>query len=115
LNFAGSRFNGIATGSQVAIYPFAFVGSPELRVRSEYLHRVALGALIQFAPEDFLNRAFRSRYRRFAQFTDGAIAVQFEDFQFKVRLGNLLSGNRVLSEGTTVSHHSTRFLNQSIE
>src|SRR5262245_51646730 len=56
-DFAGPRFDGVSARSQIIEDPASAVEAPQLRVRSECLHRGLLEALIEFAPLKLEDRA----------------------------------------------------------
>ena len=70
LHFRSARLDGVAARAQVAVRPRAVVDGLRIRRRRswpygpEQLLGDLLQALVQFAPEDLLNRSFRTRAHR---------------------------------------------------
>ncbi len=63
LNLRRARFDRVAASAQISVRPLPFVEGigravRQLTVRTQNFHGGLLKALIQFAPENFLNRAF---------------------------------------------------------
>src|SRR5437660_8417789 len=101
LDFRRACFDGVAAGTQIAVGPHAAIDRVravafELSVGAEQLLRDLLEALVELAPEYFLDGAFRPRNTRRADAAEGAHLVHAHDLDFRVALGQLLAHERVL-------------------
>src|SRR5579872_972055 len=100
LNFRRARFNRIPAGAQVAVGPLAFVDDirralRELSVLAEHFLRDLVEALVELAPEDFLDGPFRPRHAALIDAAVGAHLIEAHDFDFGVTLGELLADDRI--------------------
>src|ERR1700691_4335649 len=108
LDLRRARFDGVAPRTQPIIGPLSVVESEfgaacQLAVWSEQFHGDLLEALIQLAPENLLDGAFRAGLAGFHHAADGAHLVQAHDFDFGVALRQLLPDDRVLGGGASVA------------
>src|SRR5579883_2681393 len=101
LDLAGSGFDGVAARAQIAVGPLAFIEGVrrsvrELAVRAEHFHGDLLEALVEFAPEDFLNGALRAGDSGFVDSRKRAHLVAAHHLDFGVHLRELLTDNGVV-------------------
>src|ERR1700722_12918639 len=95
LNFGRSRFNRVAARTQISVGPLPFiegVGRPvrQLSVRTENLHRHLLEALVQLAPEDFLDGSLGSRHACFVDAGESTQLIQPPHFDVGVVFDQVL-------------------------
>src|ERR1700730_2070892 len=108
LHLGGAGFDGISASAQVSVGPNSFVdgvrvAAQELAVGTEQFLRDLLEALVELAPEDFLDRALRARYTSGGDAAEGAHLVEAHDFNLRAALCELLADDRVLSGGPAVA------------
>src|ERR1051326_576097 len=108
LNFRCSGLNRIAARAQVSIGPHAIVdgvivAGPKLPVRPQQLLRDLLEALVQLAPENFLDRSLRPGHAGSADAAEGAHLVAAHDLDFRIALRQLLSDNRIFRRRPAVA------------
>src|ERR1039457_4021621 len=120
LDLGRAGFDGVAARAQIGVGPLAAVegevgAARQLAVWPEQLHGHLLEALIQLAPEDLLNRPFRTGLAGFHHAADGAHLVEAHDFDFGVALRQLLADDRVLGGGPSVAFDAVRQLDQARE
>src|SRR5437763_1074582 len=100
LDLRSSGFNRVSARPQIRIGPLAiveseFTASFQLRKRPQYLLCYLLEALVQLAPEEFLDGALRPGSALVIHTADGPNLVEAHDFDFGVDLRQLLTNHRV--------------------
>ena len=80
-----------------------YVTAQQLSVGTEQLLRDLLEALIEFAPENFLDRALRARYTRSRDAAKGPHLIEAHDFNFRAALGEFLADEWVFGGGPSVT------------
>ena len=80
-----------------------YVTAQQLSVGTEQLLRDLLEALIEFAPENFLDRALRARYTRSRDAAKGPHLIEAHDFNFRAALRELLADEWVFGGGPSVT------------
>src|SRR5215472_3217177 len=108
LNFRRACFNGVAARAQVTVSPHAVVDCVvvpglELSVGSQQFLGDLLEALVQLAPEDFLDRAFRSGHAGGADTAESAHLVAAHDLDLGVALCQLLADKRIFRGRTAIA------------
>src|SRR5258708_22753633 len=79
------------------------VTAQQLSVGTEQLLRDLLEALIEFAPENFLDRALRARHTRGRDAAKGPHLIEAHDFNFRAALRELLSDEWVFGGRPSVT------------
>src|SRR5258707_5958610 len=79
------------------------VTAQQLSVATEQLLGDLLESLIEFAPEDFLDRALRSRHTRSRDAAKGPHLIEAHDFNFRAALRKLLADEWVFGGGPSVT------------
>src|SRR5271168_2273417 len=113
LHLGGAGFDGISAGAQVGVGPNAFVDSAgvagqELAVRTEQLLGDLLKALVELAPENFLDRSLRARHTRGGDAAEGPHLVETHNFNLRATLRELLADEWILGGGVAVARNSSR-------
>src|SRR5882724_642128 len=79
------------------------VTAQQLSVGTEQLLRDLLESLIEFAPEDFLDRALRSRHTSSRDAAKSPHLIEAHDFNFRAALRELLADQWVFGGGPSVT------------
>src|SRR5487761_1985398 len=108
LNLRRARLDGVAARAQIPVRPLALVDHAgrsvrQLPIRPENLHRNLLEALIQLAPYDLLDRAFRPRHTRFVDAGERPQLIQPHHFDLGVALRQFLPDQRILRGGFSIA------------
>src|SRR5689334_7978802 len=99
LNLGGAGFYRVDARPQITVGPLSVINrvfgfASQLAVWSQKLHSHLLHSLIHLAPEDLLNRAFRSRHTGLRHPRDGAHLIQTENLDLRVHLSEILADDR---------------------
>src|SRR5271169_5094802 len=108
LHLGRACFDGISAGAQVGIGPHAIVNGArvageKLAVRTKDFLSDLLEALIELAPENFLDGAFRAGHARGSHTAECAHLVAAHNFNFGAALRELLTNDGVLGSGPAVA------------
>src|SRR5580698_3562762 len=118
LHFAGAGFDGVSAGAEISVGPQPFVdgmrvSAEELTVGAENFLGDLLEALVQFAPENLLDGAFRARDSRGGDAAEGAHLVEAHDLNFRAALRQLLANDGIFGGRAAVALDGARELDKA--
>src|ERR1700733_9930379 len=118
LHFGSTGFDGIAARAQIRVRPHAIVNgtrvaSQQLAVWAENFLRDLLQALIELAPEYFLDAAFGAGDAGGGEAAEGAHLIEAHDFDFGAALCELLANDGILRGGASVALDVARKFDQA--
>ena len=99
----------------MAVVEGEFGAARQLAVGPQQFHGDLLEALIQLAPEDLLDGAFRTGLAGLHHAANGAHLVQAHDFDFGVALRQFLPDHGIFSGGASIALDLVRQLDQPPE
>src|SRR5580704_10902422 len=113
LHLARTGLDSISSSAQVGVRPQPFVdrvpiACQQLAVGTENFLGDLLQALVELAPEDFLDRAFGTRHAGCGDAAKGAHLVESHDFNLGAALCEFLADERVLRGGPAVARSRAR-------
>src|ERR1039458_679495 len=113
LHLGGAGFDGISASAQVGVGPNPFIDrarvpAEELAVGAEQLLRDLLKALVEFAPENLLDRALWAGHARRGDAAEGPHLVEAHDLNLRAALRELLTDERVLGGRSAVALDGAR-------
>src|SRR5580658_1617553 len=113
LHFGSTGFDGIAARAQVSVGPHAIVNgariaAQQLAVRAEYFLRDLLEALIELAPENFLDAALGAGHAGSGETAEGAHLIEAHDFDFGAALREFLANDGILRGRPAVALNALR-------
>src|SRR5271157_3910371 len=108
LHLARAGFDGVSACTQIAVGPKPFVDGVgiachELPVRTENFLGDLLEALVELAPEYFLDGAFGAGDASGSDTAEGAHLVEAHDLNFRAALGEFLADDRIFGRGAPVA------------
>src|ERR1700693_3813806 len=111
LHFRCARLDGIAAGAQIPVRPEAvvdgvWIAAQKLPVGTKQFLCNLLEALVELAPEYFLDRSFGPGNAGCRNAAEGAHLIEAHDFDFRATLRQLLTDERIFAGGAAVALHA---------